>query len=147
MKFFKVVDYAVPDQVGYDERERCVLRRAVKCAGADSCLVKLFEQTHTLARHPHESGDRIIKLFKTSKNAVPDQVGHDGRERACYTELLNVQVLALASSSCLNKHTLWPSFPRCNRGNRIMKFFKGVDYAVPDQVGHDGECVCVTQSC
>ena len=79
-----------------------------------------------------------MRFFKVVDYAMPDQVGHDGRERACYTELLNLQVLALASSSCLNKHTLWPSFPRCNRGNRMMSFFKVVDYAVPDRVGHDG---------
>ena len=79
-----------------------------------------------------------MRFFKVVDYAVPDRVGHDGRGRACYTELLNVQVLTLASSSCVNKHTLWPSFPRCNRGNRMMSFFKVVDYAVPDRVGHDG---------
>jgi hypothetical protein len=111
-----------------------VLNRAFKCASSDSVLIKLCEQINTLGVIPGLTWNRIIRFFIVVDYAVPDQVGHDGRERACYTELLNVQVLALASSSCLNKHTLWPSFPRCNRGNRIMRFFKASKNAVPEHV-------------
>jgi hypothetical protein len=81
----------------------CVLHRAVKCAGADSCLVKLFEQTHTLAVIPGSTGNRTMRFFKVVDYAVPDPVGHDGRERACYTGLLNVQVLTLSLSGGVNK--------------------------------------------
>jgi hypothetical protein len=103
------------------------------------------KETHTLAVIPSLTGNRIMRFFKILDYAMPDPIGHDGRKRACYTELLNVQVLILSLSSGVNKHTLLPSFPRCNRGNRTMKFFI-VDYAMPDQVGHDGrERACYTE--
>ena len=41
----------------------------------------------------------MMSFFKVVDYAVPDQVGHDGRERACYTKLLNVQVLTLSLSA------------------------------------------------
>ena len=47
-----------------------------------------------------------MRFFKVVDYAVPDQVGHDGRERAVYAERLNVQVLTLSLSSGVNKHTL-----------------------------------------
>jgi hypothetical protein len=51
----------------------------------------------------HFANDSHFKLVmvtttKASKNAMPDQVGHDVQKRAFHASLLNVQVLTLAVS-------------------------------------------------
>ena len=56
----------------------------LKCLSSDPCLIKLCEQINALARHSHETGNRIIELCKAVDNAMPDPVGHGVPERAVY---------------------------------------------------------------
>ena len=102
MKFYKVVDYAVPDHIGHDCR-KCTVYTELLIVPVLTLASSSFVNKHKLRPViPSLTGNRIMRFFIVDY-AMPDQVGHDGRERACYTELLNVQVLILSLSSCTNK--------------------------------------------
>jgi hypothetical protein len=81
--------------------------------------------------------DRVV-LFE-----MPDQVGHDGRERAIYIWLLIVLVLTLAlsgfkqSSQQLARHPHSLSRFFGKSGDLIIKFHKAIENEMSNQLGHD----------